>query len=88
MRYPHTSLGAEQVPPPLELALVESDPSAAADLLGAERSLLFIAGTRAREALTISWHGEHSPLIAPLMNRRMKEQSSASERHCTVFGLR
>ncbi|MFD0263230.1 UvrD-helicase domain-containing protein [Kitasatospora indigofera] len=34
------------------------------DLLG-ELSLLFVACTRAREALHVSWHGEASPFLAP-----------------------
>ncbi|MDH6228176.1 DEAD/DEAH box helicase [Streptomyces sp. MJP52] len=36
------------------------------DLL-AEHCLLFVACTRAREALSISWHGERSPLLAPIV---------------------
>lgn len=36
------------------------------DLL-AEHCLLFVACTRAREALSISWHGERSPLLDPIV---------------------
>jgi AAA domain/UvrD-like helicase C-terminal domain len=62
-----TALGAGQIPQPRDLADTDGDPSASADLLVTERSLLFVAGTRARDALAVSWHGEHSPLIAPLV---------------------
>ncbi|MCA1676310.1 MAG: hypothetical protein LC799_30420 [Actinobacteria bacterium] len=30
-----------------------------------ERCLLFVACTRAREKLVVSWHGAPSPLLAP-----------------------
>ena len=39
------------------------DSSSEAAVLGAERSLLFVAGTRVREDLAISWRGECSPLL-------------------------
>ena len=43
----------------------------ATDQLGYDRalqqahSLLFVAATRARDALTITWHGRPSPLLPP-----------------------
>ncbi len=33
------------------------------------RSLLFVAATRARDVLAISWHGTPSPLLAPVVER-------------------
>ncbi len=62
------ALGADQIPPPAELAGVTGDDASAAELLLAERSLLFVAGTRARDALAVSWHGAPSPLIEPLLS--------------------
>ncbi|PLW73530.1 AAA family ATPase [Streptomyces sp. SCUT-3] len=35
--------------------------------IGAELSLLFVACTRAREALRVSWHGAPSPFLAPVV---------------------
>jgi superfamily I DNA/RNA helicase len=63
------ALGSGQIPPSSDVASVHGDPSAFADLLAKERSLLFVAGTRAREALSVSWHGERSALIAPMVER-------------------
>ncbi|WP_425576365.1 hypothetical protein [Streptomyces glaucosporus] len=34
-----------------------------------ELSLLFVACTRAREALRVSWHGTPSPFLAPVTGR-------------------
>jgi hypothetical protein len=62
-----TALGEEQIPPPTELAGMGGDTASAAELLLTERSLLFVAGTRARDALAVSWHGGHSSLIEPLL---------------------
>lgn len=63
------ALGDVQIPPSSDMASVNGDASASADLLAQERSLLFVAGTRAREALSVSWHGQHSPLIAPMVEQ-------------------
>ncbi|MDH6627480.1 hypothetical protein M2271_005306 [Streptomyces sp. LBL] len=38
--------------------------------LNSELSLLFVACTRAREALRVSWHGEPSPFLAPVAGPR------------------
>jgi len=62
-----TGLNADHVPPPRELVDTAEDPAATAAVLAQERSLLFVAGTRAREDLAIGWHGEHSPLLAPIV---------------------
>lgn len=62
-----TGLNADQVPPPRELSEVADDPSATATVLAQERSLLFVAGTRAREDLALGWHGECSPLLTPIV---------------------
>jgi superfamily I DNA/RNA helicase len=62
-----TGLNADQVPSPRDLADVADDPAATAAVLAQERSLLFVAGTRAREDLAIGWHGTCSPLLAPIV---------------------
>ncbi|MEU9606296.1 UvrD-helicase domain-containing protein [Streptomyces sp. NPDC048057] len=38
--------------------------------LNGELNLLFVACTRAREALRVSWHGTPSPFLAPVVNPR------------------
>ena len=42
----------------------DEDPARYRRELRKARSLLFVASTRARDALTISWHGEPSPFLA------------------------
>lgn len=39
------------------------------DALLRERSLLYVAATRARDVLAVSWHGERSPLVQPATTR-------------------
>ncbi|GAA0651177.1 3'-5' exonuclease [Kutzneria viridogrisea] len=51
------------VPQPAALTDAAADPLQHAQDLRAERSLLFVAATRAREALAITWHGRPSPFL-------------------------
>jgi superfamily I DNA/RNA helicase len=55
------------VPPAAALAAAGHDQPARHTLLDRERSLLFVACTRAREALAVTWHQTPSHLIAPLI---------------------
>jgi hypothetical protein len=55
------------VPPTNRLAAAADDPHARRVVQEQERALVFVACTRAREALHVSWHGAPSPLIAPLI---------------------
>lgn len=52
------------VPMPVAVTDEAVDPLQHAQDLRAERSLLFVAATRAREALAITWHGTPSPFLA------------------------
>lgn len=47
-----------------------TDPSRHRRELHRARSLLFVAATRARDALAITWHGESSRFLAPLLPPR------------------
>nr|WP_234311790.1 3'-5' exonuclease [Streptomyces griseus] len=47
-------------------ALRRTDPSRYQAKCKRARSLLFVAATRARDALTIVWHGDPSPLLGKL----------------------
>ncbi|MFF3781160.1 UvrD-helicase domain-containing protein [Streptomyces sp. NPDC001933] len=47
-----------------------TDPSRHQRELDRARSLLFVAATRARDALAITWHGEPSRFLAPLLPPR------------------
>jgi DNA helicase IV len=47
-----------------------TDPSRHQRELHRARSLLFVAATRARDALAITWHGEPSRFLAPLLPSR------------------
>jgi len=51
------------VPPASVVTPAEKDPLAHQQDLRRERCLLFVACTRAREELFISWHGRPSPFI-------------------------
>ncbi|MFF8551927.1 UvrD-helicase domain-containing protein [Streptomyces sp. NPDC015501] len=46
-----------------------TDPSRHQRELHRARSLLFVAATRARDALAITWHGEPSRFLAPLLTK-------------------
>jgi superfamily I DNA/RNA helicase len=51
---------------PLRVASVEGDPTARAEHEERERSLLFVAATRARDHLVVTAHGNPSPFLAKL----------------------
>jgi superfamily I DNA/RNA helicase len=55
------------LPHPSALTPAEEDPLQHAHDLARERSLLFVACTRARDALRVSWHGTPSPFLVPLL---------------------
>lgn len=48
---------------PINLRDYDYDPSDAADALLRERSLLYVAASRARDELVVSWNGEQSELL-------------------------
>ncbi len=48
---------------PAALRDLDYDESAMADALLRERSLLYVAATRARDVLLVTWSGQLSPLI-------------------------
>nr|WP_245780381.1 UvrD-helicase domain-containing protein [Actinopolyspora righensis] len=52
-----------QVPPPSAITPAEEDASAHRRDTQRERCLLFVACTRAREQLAVSWHGGKSPFL-------------------------
>ncbi|MFW6642073.1 UvrD-helicase domain-containing protein [Nocardiopsis algeriensis] len=60
--------GNGQLPEPRGLTPEEEDPGAHSRDLLRERSLLFVACTRAREQLSVSWHQEPSPFIEALLS--------------------
>ncbi|MGW0703442.1 3'-5' exonuclease [Streptomyces sp. NPDC002867] len=47
-----------------------TDPTRHQRELHRSRPLLFVAATRARDALTFTWHGEPSRFLAPLCSAR------------------
>ncbi|MEU7691413.1 AAA family ATPase [Microbispora sp. SCL1-1] len=56
-------VGANQLPYANAITPLEEDATTHANDLQRERCLLFVASTRARERLYISWHGEPSPFL-------------------------
>lgn len=56
-------VGEHSVPPATAVTPAEEDPIAHQQDLQKERCLLFVAATRAREELTISWHGSPSAFL-------------------------
>ncbi|MUL42060.1 AAA family ATPase [Streptomonospora sp. PA3] len=54
---------ADQVPAPKAVTAESEDPVAHAHDLQRERCLLFVACTRARELLSVTWQGKPSPLL-------------------------
>lgn len=58
------------VPMKAAVTPVEVDAQQHQEDLNSELSLLFVACTRAREALRVSWHGEPSPFLAPVTGPR------------------
>lgn len=66
LEYPRVivaGVGAAEFPPSAVQRLFDKDPVAYRRELRRQRSLLFVATTRARDALTIVWHGERSELV-------------------------
>nr|WP_218908863.1 UvrD-helicase domain-containing protein [Nocardiopsis sinuspersici] len=61
--------GGDQLPAPRSLTPEDEDPGAHARDLLRERSLLFVACTRAREQLNVSWHKAPSPFLEALLNQ-------------------
>ncbi|WP_159942058.1 MULTISPECIES: UvrD-helicase domain-containing protein [unclassified Nocardiopsis] len=60
--------GGGQLPAPRSITPEDEDPGAHARDLLRERGLLFVACTRARERLSVSWHREPSPFIAEVLD--------------------
>jgi superfamily I DNA/RNA helicase len=58
------------VPMKSAVTAVEVDAQQHQEDLNGELNLLFVACTRAREALRVSWHGAPSPFLAPVVNPR------------------
>ncbi|MFF7282330.1 UvrD-helicase domain-containing protein [Streptomyces griseorubiginosus] len=58
------------VPMRSAVTAVEVDAQQHQEDLNGELNLLFVACTRAREALRVSWHGAPSPFLAPVVNPR------------------
>ncbi len=60
-------VSAKQVPEPNAVTPIEDDEQTHRQNLEQERCLLFVACTRAREQLLVTWHGAPSPFLAPLI---------------------
>ncbi|QVQ53166.1 AAA family ATPase [Spiractinospora alimapuensis] len=60
--------GADHLPAPRSLTSEAQDSGAHARDLLRERCLLYVACTRARERLSVTWHGAPSPFLADLGN--------------------
>jgi superfamily I DNA/RNA helicase len=56
-------VGADHVPQPGAVIPVSEDRTQHDRDLQRERSLLFVAATRAREQLTLTWAGPRSPFL-------------------------
>ncbi|WP_436761107.1 UvrD-helicase domain-containing protein [Streptosporangium sp. V21-05] len=56
-------VGADQVPSVTNVRSIEEDEPTHRNDLQRERCLLFVACTRARERLSVSWYGERSPFL-------------------------
>ncbi|MEV0620264.1 UvrD-helicase domain-containing protein [Nonomuraea sp. NPDC050404] len=56
-------VGANHLPSAAAVTPLEEDATTHWNDLQRERCLLFVAGTRARERLHVSWHGEPSPFL-------------------------
>lgn len=59
-------VSAKQVPEPNAVTAIEDDRQTHTQDLERERCLLFVACTRAREELVVTWHGEPSPFLTAL----------------------
>lgn len=60
------SVGAKQMPATNAVTAAEDDQQAHQQDLERERCLLFVACTRAREELVVTWHGNPSPFLTAL----------------------
>jgi superfamily I DNA/RNA helicase len=59
-------VSAKQVPEPNAVTPIDDDQQTHTQDLERERCLLFVARTRAREELVVTWHGEASPFLTAL----------------------
>jgi superfamily I DNA/RNA helicase len=59
-------VGAKLVPAPNAVTAAEDDKQTNDQDLERERCLLFVACTRAREELLVTWHGEPSPFLTAI----------------------
>jgi superfamily I DNA/RNA helicase len=57
-----------------------ADPADRAAALARERSLLYVSLTRARDEAFVTWTGEPSPFLAPIMAGTSRSQQGAEER--------
>jgi superfamily I DNA/RNA helicase len=62
------------LPPSSRLATAANDPAALQSVQKQERALIFVACTRAREALSVTWHEAPSQLITPLIAQSFPPQ--------------
>ncbi|QDC14002.1 UvrD-helicase domain-containing protein [Rhodococcus ruber] len=61
------AVSSKQMPAPAAVTPLGDDEHTHQRDLQRERSLLFVACTRAREQLLVTWHGAPSPFLAPLV---------------------
>jgi superfamily I DNA/RNA helicase len=59
-------VSAKQVPAGVAVTPIEEDKQTHDHDLERERCLLFVACTRAREELLVTWHGEASPFLTAI----------------------
>jgi superfamily I DNA/RNA helicase len=57
------SVNADEIPAAWAITPLHKDPAAHDNDMHAERCLLYVAGSRARERLVVSWHGTPSPFL-------------------------
>ncbi len=63
-----TDVSRHSVPMPNAVIDAEHDPQQHQQDMQTERNLLFVACTRARDALWVSWHGEPSVFLQPVLD--------------------
>ena len=89
LEYQHVAIAgvSEGLVPRADLErLRESDPARYRQEVQKARSTLFVAATRARDSLVVSWHGDPSPLL-PERAARPAEEARGQESNAREEGL-
>ncbi|WP_147142430.1 UvrD-helicase domain-containing protein [Stackebrandtia albiflava] len=81
-------VNADQFPRGFATELADADPTAYQAAMQRERALLFVAATRARDALTFVWHGEPTEFLRSRLREGQRYRASRKGHPSSATGSR